>query len=164
MFHSSTRSVICHSYCYFVDLRGNKSLADHTTFSHPQVHQHALHISMSKHMRNSQSRSLRCNVLLPSTLIDGTRGSIDIVFALIRLNKFEVGNRSLNEKSLAARNVSLLKKKTQHRRKQTKESSVTLCKLFSALFNTISSKIFKQIAQGPLHSKLESKNHSVIEF
>lgn len=107
MFHSPTRSLVCHSFQYCVDLRGNKSLAYHTTFPHPQVHQYALHISVSKHTRNSQPRNLRRNVLLPSTLIDVAGGSIDFVFALIKLNKFRVGNCSLTEKSLATKSMSL---------------------------------------------------------
>lgn len=110
-------------------------MAYHTTFPHARVHQHALHISVRKHAKNSQSRSLRCNVLLPSILIDGARGSMDFVFAVIKLNKFRVGNCSLTEKSLATKSMSPLKKNQQQPQKtltekQIKEPPVILGKLF----------------------------------
>lgn len=123
-FPSPTRSLICCSFRYFVDLRGNKSSAYHTTFPHARVHQHALHISVRKHTRNSQSRSLRCNVLLPSILIDCARGSMDFAFAVIKLNKFRVGNCSLTEKSLATKSMSPLKK-THHQQQQKKTKTLT---------------------------------------
>lgn len=97
MFHSSTRFLICHGFLYSSDLRGNKSSGYHTASPHPEVYQHALHIPVSKHRRSSQSRSLRCNIFLPSTLVPD----------LIKLIKFRVSKCILTEKSLDIECMSL---------------------------------------------------------
>lgn len=144
MFHSSTRFLICHGFLYSSDLRGNKSSGYHTASPHPEVYQHALHIPVSKHRRSSQSRSLRCNIFLPSTLVPD----------LIKLIKFRVSKCILTEKSLDIECMSLdikcmfLKKKKKRgrenktktnrkyeQRKQNKTNNKLLPHFLPRLFN-----------------------------
>lgn len=75
-------------------------------------------------------------MILPKALIDDTKGSTNFVFALIKLNKFRVGNCSLTEESLTTKVclfITMKKKPTNPHRKQPKANPVTVGKIFATL-------------------------------